>query len=876
MGLERMTRRLFGWLWRGRLDAQLREEIEQHLEMRRRRLEAEGLDPESARVEARRQFGNPLRVREEAREMWTIRWLDAVILDVRYALRLLRRAPGFTAVAVLSLSLGITSAAAVFAITDGVLLRRLAVRAPGELREIRAIANLGGVVKDLACLPGDAFERLRTGSAGMADVIGFRQANDAPLAGAGSGPRRVRVEIVSDEYFEVLSVPPAAGRLLTRVDATVIPVPLVISERLWRAAFDGDAAIAGRTITLNGTPASILGVASAFRGVSADLPADVFVPAAAPLRFDPAPICSGFRGVVRLHPGSSASSAAQRMVPLFKGDQPTLLSRADLRVALLDASHGIADTRAPIARPLWIGLALAGVLVLVACANTGGLLAARFAARREEFGLRVAIGAGSRRLIQLLAIEALVIGVLAGGAAVVAAPLVAPVLLAWIPVGDAPPAFELQTGGRQIAFTATLATVAALLAAGSSLMRLLRSDRGGLQSMNSRAVIVGRRRATRVLIAAQVACSLVLLGAAAAMTRTLINLHRINPGFDPDGVLTVAVDAAGRTADPDLLPAYYSQLLARVSAAPHVARASLAQFGLMTAAASNGTVEIAGWSPASDADRWTKVYWVGPDYFETLGMRVIAGQSLGSRESAGKERVAVVSQEFARFYFGSPGAAIGRTINRNIRIVGVVADARYHTLRDAPSRAMFVPHTQAPPRSTMTLLVRPEGDPAGAAASLMTAIAQHDPQLRGRITSIEELIGVTLARERFVARLAAILSILAVLLAAAGLYAAVSYSVSERRHELAVRLALGATGADVLRLMARDPLRTTLAGIAIGAPGIYATHRALAALLFDVPRFDLTALGACAAGLLAIAAVAALWPARRATAIDPQECLKVV
>jgi hypothetical protein len=353
-----------------------------------------------------------------------------------------------------------------------------------------------------------------------------------------------------------------------------------------------------------------------------------------------------------------------------------------------------------------------------------------------------------------------------------------------------------------------------------------------------------------------------------------LNLRQVDPGFDPSGIVALRVETDPQARKADALPQYFSQLHERLSALPEAAGVTFAQVGLMTRGATTGTVDVPGFSPAHDDDRWVRMFWVGPDYFETLGMRMVAGSGIGTREAAGRERVAVVNEEFARFYFGSAATALGRTVNGTIRILGVVNDARYSTLRDEPVRAMFLPHTQAPTRSAVTFVVKPSADPALAASSAMAAIRAFDPGSKVQTARLTDLITATLARERFVAALGGMLSLLALLLSCAGLYAAVANAAAQRRGELAVRVALGASRREIVRMMLRQPLAVTAVGIMAGIPGAYVITRGLAALLFGVQPLDLPTLILCAAALTAVAAAAAWRPARRAAAVDPIECLK--
>jgi predicted permease len=802
--------------------------------------------------------------------------LDALMQDISFGTRLLRRSPTFTLVAVLSLAAGIGSTAAVFDIADAVLLRTLTVASPHRLREFRAFVGLGPSIKQLTSVPEDALSTIRNG-ARFGQVFGFRTVDDAVLSGDGAEQQALRIEFVSDNYFEALGIVPAAGRTLTRDDARTAPVPAVLSERLWRTVFASDAHIAGRPVTLNGTPSIVVGVARSFRGLLAERPADVMVPEWAGALIDPPTTRAGLRIMVRLHPGISPSAAEAQMASLYKHSAPNpMLRNADIRVTLRDAGRGVSGARETLERPLSLGLALVGVLLLVACANTGGLLLVRFASRSGEFGIRLAIGAGRGRLMRQVIVEALLLAVLSAIAGLLAARIAAPLLLRLIPVASVPPDFELRFDWRLALFTGAVATVAALVATAAPLFRLMRSNTSAILTANTRSIVRGRRRLTELLIAAQVACSLLLLVAAGAMARTLINLAHVDPGFDATGVVALTIDAGGRTRDEKSLREYYARLHERLAAAPQVLRVSSAQSGLMTNAATTGTVDIAGWSPRTDDDRWVRLFWVGPDFFDVLHMPMIAGSGIGSREASSRGRVAVVNRAFAEFYFGSVENALGRMVNGDVQIVGITADARYGTLRDEPVRAMFVPYTQAPSRDRRTFLVRIAGDTPGGIASALAAIHAEDPRVKVNVATLRDQIASTLSRERFVAILAIVLSALGLFLSCAGVYASVAYSVSARRPELALRLALGATGRDIVGLVLADPMRVTAIGLVLGVPGAYVMLRGVAALLFGVKPFDVVTVAVCGAGLLMIAAAAAVVPARRAAAIEPMECLKVM
>ena len=859
--------KLRGGLARGRRDAELREEIEAHIGLRRDSLVEAGLDPREAEWEARRMFGNPTALREESRDMWRFMRLESMLQDLRFGVRLLVQTPLFSIVAVLSLAVGIAAAVAVFTVADAVLFRPLPVRDPGALRAFRIDIMLGAATKTVSGVPEAAFADIQK-NADFADYIGFRLADDVVLdSGENAASRMTRVEFVSPGYFEVLGVVPLHGRLLAANDHSATTA-VVISERLWRTAFGADTATIGRTIRLNGHAGTVIGVVRSFTGLVVDQPADAFVPLRATAAVDTRVAQQNVRLVGRLHSGITTAVAEQRHAALYRVSMPSIGQRMELRPTLEDASRGLSDARESLERPLRIGLFLVGALLLVACANTGALLLSRFVTRRGEFGVRAAIGAGRWRLARQLAIEALLVALCAAGVGLAAGWLAAPALMRVMPETGSLVAFDLRFDRRLIGFTVVLAVICAGAAVAASLFRLWKSDVFTLLAAESRTTAAGSRRATTVLIAAQIACSHLLAVGAVGMARTLHNLRDVPVGFDPQRTFFVEINAAG-LVDEAAAAAFHAVMHERIVATPGVNRATMAQVGILTSSATTGTVDVAGFTPARDEDRIARMFFIGPNYFETLGMPILAGRAF----SATEQRVAVVNERFASFYFGSPDRAIGRFVNRDIEIVGVAADGPYNTLRRDPVRAMFVTYVPVR-RAQMVHVVRTAGDPSPVMAAVRDAVVAQDRRLRPVLTPGEDVLAVAVVRETFLATIASVLAALAILLACAGVYAVVAYAVSRRQAELAVRLALGATARDVVLLVLRDPLVTTLAGVAAGIPAAYLLMRSISSLLFEVAVFDPTSVLACAAGLVLCGLLAAAWPARRATRVDPVAALR--
>jgi putative ABC transport system permease protein len=373
-----------------------------------------------------------------------------------------------------------------------------------------------------------------------------------------------------------------------------------------------------------------------------------------------------------------------------------------------------------------------------------------------------------------------------------------------------------------------------------------------------------------VLVGAQVACTLLLLVGALSMGRTIVHLRHVPLGFDSDGLLFVTINAAG-FADRRDMSSYHNSLHERLAAIPGVQRATLAQLGLLTSSTTTGSVDVPGFTPATDEDRFSRIFFVDAGYFATLRMPLVVGRAFMPHET---HDAAVVNEQFARHYFGSAAQALDRVYNRSVRIVGVVADARYSTLRrDPQARAVFV-HYEPLQRSGMTHILRLDESRPDMRRSVRAEVAAHDPRLRPVIVTGDEMIAASLARERFFAVIATTLAALAVVLACAGLWATVGYAASQRTSELAIRMALGASRRAILSLLLRGPVRTVLIGIIAGAPAVFLVMRSAQAMLYDVPSFDPLIVGASAGLLLAIAVAASAWPAYRATTIDPVTVLK--
>jgi predicted permease len=796
--------------------------------------------------------------------------VDSIAQDVRFGLRLLSRTPLLSVTAVLSLAIGIGAAVGVFTVADAVLFRPLSVRNPGELRSVRVEMQLGGAAKIVPGVPEEAVATIQQG-ADFADFIGFKLSDDATFRVDRAGsPRAARVEFVTANYFTVLGVN-AQGRTLDGQDTHATPLPIVITDRLWRTLGDDTAPI-GRSVWLNEQPAVVVGLTAQFNGLVADRPADVFAPISAAAAIDPTQSNFVVPLVARMHPGISANVAEEKLAALYRLSVPGPAANARIRATLGDASKGVSSVRNALEQPLILGLALVGVLVFIACANASGLLLSRFVARRGEFGIRAAIGAGRARLTRQIVVETFIVAAAAAVVGLGAGWTSAPLLLRSMPEAGSTLDFQLRLDYRLVLFTCALTLLCACGAAAAPLVRLRRADVHAILAGESRTVVAGSRRLTRVLMAAQVGCSLLLIVGAISMARTITNLRRVPLGFDASRMIVVNVNASGLRGASEM-SAFHEALHQRIASAPGVERATMAQLGVLTSSSTVGTVTVPGFTPLTDEDRVSRMFFVGPDYFGTLGMNLVAGEDFSPRDFGPRTRTAIVNERFATFYFGSPARALGAIVNRDVRIVGVVADARFSSPREDPVRAMYVPFTPVQ-RPAMAHIAVTSGETSAVIGSVLDAVRAFDTRLHPRIATAAELLDESMAREQFFSGIAWTLSALAMMLACGGLYATVAYAVSQREAEIAVRVALGASPRRILFLVLRDPLNTTLGGIAAGVPGSWLVMRSASTLLFGVSPFDVTTVTVCAAALVCFACGAASRPAMRAVAIDALPALR--
>jgi predicted permease len=848
-----------------------------------------------------------------------MRFLDTLLRDLRYGFRTLLRAPTFTAIAVISLGLGIGATTAIFSVTNAVLLRPLPVPAPEELRVMTAvgagIGAAGGQTRYLFSYP--SFEQYRDAVRGRATLLAqstVLRANLSPPGVPATAVEPVSVLLVSGEYFNTLGVPAETGRTLTPQDNRHLgghPVA-VLSHRFWTRRFGGDARLVGNTVHLNGVPFTVVGVASpSFTGTTVGEAPDIWIPIMmqADVRYsqnagiddaDGQRPWSTQAGIQWLHvmlrlvddgdAGSVESTldvTRRHLVSVERPNAPPEVRRRleQSRTVLAPGVSGFPFVRDDLNTPLLVLMTMVLLLMLIACANVACLLLARGAARHREMAVRVSLGAGRLRVLRQLLTESLLLS-LAGAA--VGVPLAirgGPALLNLLSGGGTVLPVSLQPDLRVLAFASTLAVVTGVLFGIAPALRLSRIDAGlalaGSLRGTASAVPVNTRGhffTGKTLVVTQVTLALLLLVVAGLFARTLQRLASVDAGIDRENLLVVRYDlrAAGYTED--RLPLVYDTLLERIRALPGVRSAAIALTGVLTGGRRISDIRIAGQAlPPGSEGIAVQEDIVDPAYFATMGMTFVRGRGFGAQDHARAPSVSVVNETMAKRYFRGVdpiGQRWSYGGDRQYEIVGIVRDARYNSLKGDTPAMCYRPVAQNV-EHLRTLYVRTARPAAGLAADVRGAIAAMDPKIGIlRVLTMREQIDRTLTQERLVAQLTSSFGISALLLAAVGLYGTMAYGVARRRPELGLRMALGATPAGLLRLVLRESMILVALGLGIGIPVTLVVTRLLREQLFGVAPGDPATLAFAAAVMTATALLAAYVPARRASRVHPAVALR--
>jgi len=890
-----------GRFWRrNRRDEELRDELEAHLAHEADARVRDGLDESSARAAAARRLGNTPRIRETVYESGSLGWIESVARDLRYAVRVLRRSPGFAAAAIVSLALGIGANTAIFELLDALRLRSLPVERPGELAEIRIAGSNRGMgissspQDDMTAPLYEAFAREQDAFTSV-----FAWAASDYHAGRTPNRQNVRGLIVTGTLFPTLGVMPYRGRLLTPDDDRrgCRAGSVVLSHAYWLRQYGGRDAAIGSSIVLDEQTFQIAGVTPPeFFGLDVGRSFDVAVPACAQALWDPNVFEQRNRWWLitmgRLKPGWTIERAAEHVGRLSAGvvsetlpsgyDPSTLKRWAALKLTAVAGGHGVSQWRDDYERSLWLLLAITGLVLLLACANLANLMLARASVREREFALRTAIGASRGRLLsQAIAESALIaaVGAVAGG---VLADTLSRALIHFVSTDANRLALDITPDWRVLGFTAAIATLTCLICGFVPALRCARTD-------PTTALKAGGRSLTnasgfsfqRLLVVGQVAVSLVLIVGALLFVRSFRNVTSIDVGMSIDH-LYVAVAGFNR---PNITPEASQQmrqaLLERVQAMPEVQAAATSTLIPLSGMSWTHGIRIA--SARGDRNGQSKFTWISPGYLETVGMTVLRGRGFDTRDTASARGVMLVNETFVRQYL-DPATAIG-TVVRTVaepeypaldrEVIGIVRDAKYGGIKDDVPAWAFVPASQHPsPQPWTFLLIRSQASLAALTPSLTRAYADAGATSDTVVWPMTDQVHDSLTRDRLMSWLSGFFGVLAGLLSAIGLYGVMAYAAARRSNEIAIRMALGAGRGDVLRMMLGQASRLVLVGVAIGIAVALALGQSVQALLFGIVPHDFTTIALAALALLAIGLTAAYVPTARAARISPLDGLR--
>jgi predicted permease len=819
--------------------------------------------------------------------------------DVRYSVRMLRKNPGFTCMVVLTLALGIGANAAIFSVTDKVLLQSLPVTKPDALVVISSYDPRSGPEADMS-FSYPMYQDLRDKNDVFAGVLarGGAQMNIS----YGDQNDRVRADLVSGNFFQVLGVQPWAGRLLTQDDDRTPgahPVA-VISYSFWQRRFGKDASIIGKTILANEHPLTVLGVTPpGFYGVYLSSTPDVWVPLMMTPVFNPLPptrlqsrrhqwlslMARRKDGVTPAQAQASLEvlyhqireSEAQQLPPSASAyDRQQFLAR---KIALLPGGQGFQTLQREMRTSLLLLFGATCVVLLILCANLANLVMARATARAQEIAVRLALGAGRLRLLRQWLTEGIVLSLLGGTAGVFVALWIKAALMLFIPP-DYRANLDSPLGWRFVGFVFLVSIVVGLLFSLAPAVQAARHASVPTLHLESRSFTsAGRLLSLRSgLILLQVALSLPLLVGAALLLRTLQNLRAVDTGFGKDNVLFVTLNPALNGYSPEKSRNFYNELLLKTRALPGVKTASLATDSPLSGGWDMNGIVVEGYTPREDEKMNVDATYISPDYFRTLDIPLLMGRDFSEQDTLGSPKVAIINEKMARYFFDAAnpiGKRIGLEKIPDVTIIGVVKDAKYINLREPMRRHFYTPIMQEPRLFDLALHVKTGTDTQAVANQLRAQIKELDPHLplynvKSLVTEIDE----SLVQERLVTWLSTAFGLLATLLAALGLYGVLTFSVARRTREIGIRVALGAQRRDVFKLIISQGMILVGIGVALGLAASYALSRLIATLLFGVSPTHPMTFVTVSSVLILVALLACYLPARKATKVDPLVALR--
>ena len=848
--------------WRRKREHDLERELQSHLD-----LEAE--EHRGDRLAAGRAFGNRARIQEDTRATWGWTGCAQLARDLRLAARQLRRRPVFTTVAILSLAIAIGANTAIFSFANAILIRTLPVE--GARRLVILCQHNEAFQRENCGLRQDVLRQLQREDAGFEDLLGV--SSERVQVRNREQSERLEAEFVTPNYFSMLGVRPAEGRLLEAKDDAAGAAVAVISYSLWTERFGARADTIGRHIEIDGISFQIVGVTQpGFAGLSLNAPRDLQIPASMMAIMSHG---NWLEAVGRLRSGVSEEQAVSRLNTVAKRIQ----REAGLRVSdkddfrFLDGSQGLESRKEEFGQPVFMLELLVGVVLLVACANLTALLVVRSVERSHEAGMRVALGASRLALFRRFFAESLLLAGIGGAAAWGIALLLVGILSGYLTTQNPNLPTQVRPDATVFAFSALITLAAAVLfgtwpAWQASRVNPVSPLHGA--SWGSR----GRPLVSRGIVSAQVALSLALLFCAGLFTRSLANLRSIDLGFRPENLIFVQPNLEGTAhAGPGAFP-FFQELLRRAEDLPAVSAASLGVISPLSGSALGWSLNIPGYGSPADPPATALMYYVSSGYFRTMGIPLLRGEDFPRETTPTAAKSVIVNQEFARKYFG--GEAIGKTFNlgaSQVQVIGVVGTTKYRFLREEAEPIFYQPigGEFAPGM----LQIRTNGNPEQGIAEMRALIQAVDPKVTiNSIITMEAQLDEILARERLLAFLSTMLGGVAVGLSAIGLYGVLAFSVVRRTREIGIRIAVGASRSSVVAMFLREGGWLVGGGVLLGVPLALACGRAAESLLYGLPAQDTGTLAGAAGLLLGFAAAAAVIPAWRAARLNVVRALR--
>ncbi len=905
--IQELGRRIVMLFHRGRFRAELEEEMRLHIDLRQRQQAERGLNEDEAHSAARRRFGNAALLKEKSHSAWGWGWLESLAQDTLYGIRAMMRSPGITAITLLSLALGIGANTAIFTLMDAVMLRSLPVKDPGQL-VIFGRGTTSGITDSFGhttLYSYPVYRQMQSRTQVFSDVAAlFSMHNDVHgYVGDRAELEPMQVQLVSGTYFQMLGVPALLGRTITDQDDSSEgdhPVA-VVSYTFWTRSLARDPEVLSKSLRMGSASFAIVGVAPPeFFGTKVGESPDVWIPLSMMKAVPPHwgnykdPTNAALYIMGRIKPGVSVADATANVNLVYQQifyemmgrfpEIPGKISHRDqlakTHVPLMPMAKGLSDIRRNFSQPLKVLMSVVALVLLIACANIANLLLARSTARARELAVRQALGAGRRRIVRQLLTESLVLALAGGALGVTFAGAATRLLLRLVSGGEQtlPLNVSMNTGlllftlGVTLATALLFGTVPAFRATRLKLTDALKDGRGTSSS-------AARSPLARALIVSQVALSLVLLVCAGLFLRSLVNLNRVDTGFNRNNVLLLKTDesSAGYKENDARLAELHRQVEERVGALPGVSADSYSSF-TFNEGSWNGTVFVQDFDNDKKVDVVHNI--VGNGYFATMGIPLVAGRGFGPQDTATSPRVAIISEHMAKTMFPA-GSPIGRHYGNDnqqhagdIEVIGVARDVKFNNLDELTDTLDYYASVQSPGYMG-DFEVRYSGDMGAVSSAVQKAIHSIDRNLPiTHVTTLNAQIANSIVDQSLVAELSAFFGLLAVFLSSIGIYGLMSYVVSRRTNEIGIRMALGAERSHVSWMVMREIVLLVGIGIAIGVPVTLAGGSLVGSMLFGLRPRDPFSIVASIALLLGVAVLAGLLPARRASRVEPSVALR--